>query len=49
MTPATLDSLNYTYNPVGSITHLSDVRNGTSTEDQCFDYDPLGRLATAWR
>ncbi|WP_280701498.1 RHS repeat-associated core domain-containing protein [Kitasatospora sp. GP82] len=41
---------NYTYNPVGQITSISDTPDNTPslTDRQCFTYDSLGRLATAW-
>ncbi|MGW3183746.1 polymorphic toxin-type HINT domain-containing protein [Kitasatospora sp. NPDC001119] len=41
---------NYTYNPAGSITSITDIpdNNPTATDRQCFTYDYLGRLTTAW-
>jgi RHS repeat-associated protein len=42
------DDTSYTYDPYGNITAQTDVRNGTTTETQCFDYDTLDRLTQAW-
>lgn len=41
---------NYTYNPAGSITSITDIpdNNPSATDRQCFTYDYLGRLTTAW-
>ncbi|MDQ0313352.1 RHS repeat-associated protein [Kitasatospora herbaricolor] len=41
---------NYTYNPVGAITSITDIPDNkpSATDRQCFTYDTLGRLATAW-
>ncbi|MFD5435128.1 RHS repeat-associated core domain-containing protein [Kitasatospora sp. NPDC127067] len=41
---------NYTYDPVGSITSITDIpdNNPAATDRQCFTYDYLGRLTTAW-
>ncbi|WP_280725004.1 polymorphic toxin-type HINT domain-containing protein [Kitasatospora sp. MAA4] len=40
----------YTYNPAGQVTSVSDIPNNTpsATDRQCFTYDTLGRLTTAW-
>jgi RHS repeat-associated protein len=43
-----MDDTSYGYDPSGNITSQTDVRNGTSTETQCFTYDPLDRLTQAW-
>ncbi|MFI2612514.1 polymorphic toxin-type HINT domain-containing protein [Kitasatospora sp. NPDC018619] len=41
---------NYTYDPVGSITSITDIpdNNPGAADRQCFTYDYLGRLTTAW-
>ncbi|MFC7219754.1 polymorphic toxin-type HINT domain-containing protein [Streptomyces polyrhachis] len=45
--PGVDKSATYTYDEAGNITGISDVsRDGT--DNQCFDYDYLGRLAEAW-
>ena len=39
----------YTYNDAGRILKIDDARSsGASKETQCFRYDLLGRLTTAW-
>ncbi|MDP9844633.1 RHS repeat domain-containing protein [Streptosporangium lutulentum] len=38
--------LNYTYDAVGNITKIADRAGGQDT--QCFDYDHLRRLTSAW-
>ncbi|WP_158702260.1 RHS repeat-associated core domain-containing protein [Kitasatospora sp. MMS16-BH015] len=40
----------YTYNPSGRVTSVKDVpdANPAQTDLQCFGYDYLGRLTTAW-
>ncbi|WP_152628357.1 polymorphic toxin-type HINT domain-containing protein [Streptacidiphilus neutrinimicus] len=43
-----MDDISYSYDPSGNITSQTDIRNGTSTETQCFTYDPLDRLTQAW-
>ena len=47
-----VDYTTYTYNAVGQITSVNDQQNynGTnpSTDLQCYLYDPLGQLKTAW-
>jgi RHS repeat-associated protein len=47
-TASAVDSTSYTYNPAGSITALSTVYNGASTDTQCFTYDQQNRLTAAW-
>jgi RHS repeat-associated protein len=42
------DNTSYTYDPSGNITSETDVRNGTETETQCFDYNTLDQLTQAW-
>ncbi|MFC1431859.1 RHS repeat domain-containing protein [Streptacidiphilus sp. N1-3] len=43
-----LDDTSDTYDPSGNITSQTDVRNGTTTETQCYGYDGLDRLTSAW-
>ncbi|MBV2156764.1 RHS repeat-associated core domain-containing protein [Kitasatospora sp. SUK 42] len=43
-----LDQFAYTYNPAGQITSVKDVQSASATDLQCFTYDYLGRLASAW-
>ncbi|MFE7526349.1 ricin-type beta-trefoil lectin domain protein [Kitasatospora sp. NPDC057542] len=49
-TLGTVQQTNYTYNPSGSITSITNIpdNNPTATDRQCFTYDYLGRLTTAW-
>ncbi|MFE3045313.1 hypothetical protein ACFXHG_35075, partial [Kitasatospora indigofera] len=49
-TNGAVQQTNYTYNPVGAITSISDIPDNTpaATDRQCFTYDTLGRLSTAW-
>ncbi|MDA8321949.1 MAG: sugar-binding protein [Actinomycetota bacterium] len=42
------DTTSYAYDPAGNVTSITDVRNGTQTEVQCYTYDLLDRLASAW-
>ncbi|WP_280718256.1 polymorphic toxin-type HINT domain-containing protein [Kitasatospora sp. MAP5-34] len=41
---------NYTYNPAGQLTSITGIPDNTpsATDRQCFTYDSLGRLSTAW-
>ncbi|MER5641085.1 RHS repeat-associated core domain-containing protein [Kitasatospora sp. NPDC002227] len=43
-----VDQTSYTYNPAGRITSVKDLQNASVTDLQCFTYDYLGRLTTAW-
>ncbi|MFI1524232.1 RHS repeat domain-containing protein [Kitasatospora cineracea] len=43
-----MDDTSYVYDPAGNITSQTGVRNGTTTETQCYTYDPLDRLTQAW-
>ncbi|MEV4612877.1 polymorphic toxin-type HINT domain-containing protein [Kitasatospora sp. NPDC049258] len=45
---ASVDHTSYTYNLSGAITSVSNVQGGTATDTQCFTYDYLGRLTSAW-
>ena len=49
-TPATVDDESYYYDPSGNTTAQSDTRLGSSStaETQCYQYDTLDRLTTAW-
>lgn len=49
-TNGAVDQYTYTYNPAGQTTSVSDIQNNTpaNTDLQCFTYDSLGRLTTAW-
>ncbi len=43
-----IDDTAYTYDPSGNLTRQTETRQGTQTETQCFQYDPLDRLTQAW-
>ncbi|MFF5230211.1 RHS repeat-associated core domain-containing protein [Dactylosporangium sp. NPDC000521] len=44
-----INDLTYTYDAFGKIEKIGSARNsGAATETQCFTYDLLGRLTTAW-
>jgi len=47
-TPATVDDERYSYDNTGQVTSEADTLAGGSAQVQCFDYDYLGRLTTAW-
>ncbi|MFJ2782280.1 MULTISPECIES: polymorphic toxin-type HINT domain-containing protein [unclassified Kitasatospora] len=49
-TRGAVQQTNYTYNPAGSITSITNIPDNTpsATDRQCFTYDYLGRLTTAW-
>ncbi|WP_406319838.1 type IV secretion protein Rhs [Streptosporangium sp. NBC_01639] len=46
--PATDLDLNYTYDAIGNITKITDMAGGQSRDTQCFAYDNLRRLTSAW-
>jgi RHS repeat-associated protein len=46
--PVAVDDLTYTYDQAGNITAEADNRTNTTTETQCYTYDPLDRLSQAW-
>ena len=48
MSTTPFDDTSYGYDPSGNITSEQDTRNGTAAELQCFGYDLLERLTTAW-
>ena len=43
-----VDITSYTYNAAGKITSALDKQDSGSTDLQCYGYDNVGRLATAW-
>lgn len=49
-TPASVDETAYKYDLSGNITRQTETRSGSSatSETQCFGYDALDRLTTAW-
>ena len=49
-TTGSVDQYNYTYNQAGQLTSAQDIPDNTpaSTDLQCFTYDTLSRLSTAW-
>ncbi|MFC1440374.1 RHS repeat-associated core domain-containing protein [Streptacidiphilus sp. N1-10] len=49
-TQGAVDQNDYTYSPSGQVTSITNIPNNTpaSTDRQCFTYDYLGRLTTAW-
>ncbi|MFF0083125.1 hypothetical protein ACFYR1_25890 [Streptomyces canus] len=50
VTPSSVDETAYTYDLSGDITRQTETRSGSSTtaETQCYAYDTLDRLTTAW-
>ncbi|WP_416968495.1 polymorphic toxin-type HINT domain-containing protein [Streptomyces sp. 4F14] len=38
----------YAYDPSGNVTSIRENAEGKAAERQCFTYDPLGQLKTAW-
>ncbi|MDF2707123.1 MAG: Rhs family protein-like protein [Nonomuraea muscovyensis] len=46
--PATDLDLNYTYDAAGNITKIADTPGGQARDTQCFAYDHLRRLTSAW-
>ncbi|WP_329082517.1 MULTISPECIES: RHS repeat domain-containing protein [unclassified Streptosporangium] len=46
-TTATDLDLNYTYDAVGNVTKIAD-RGASGQDTQCFDYDQMRRLTSAW-
>jgi RHS repeat-associated protein len=43
-----VDTTNYTYNDSGAVTSVSDAQSTGQTDTQCFDYNDLSELTTAW-
>ncbi|MGW9436133.1 polymorphic toxin-type HINT domain-containing protein [Streptomyces sp. NPDC055607] len=46
--PHWITTLIYGYDTVGNVTSIKDQQSATQTDQQCFSYDPMGRLANAW-
>ncbi|WP_159061911.1 RHS repeat domain-containing protein [Streptomyces sp. WM6368] len=46
--PSALSEVDYTYDPAGNITSLSELREGTTRDTQCFSYDYLRRMTEGW-
>jgi RHS repeat-associated protein len=46
--PVVVDNQNYTYDNNGNVTSDADTPSGGAAQSQCFQYDYLGRLQTAW-
>ncbi|MFE7129727.1 polymorphic toxin-type HINT domain-containing protein [Streptomyces sp. NPDC057638] len=47
-TVASVDATSYTYRPIGDVSSISTVRDGSATDTQCFTYDGQRRLKQAW-
>ncbi|MFE7638265.1 RHS repeat-associated core domain-containing protein [Kitasatospora sp. NPDC057518] len=45
---AHVDSVDYTYNPMGQVTSARNAQDGQVADLQCFTHDYLGRLTQAW-
>jgi RHS repeat-associated protein len=43
-----VDTHDYTYNQAGDVTSVSDAQNTGGTDLQCYAYDDLQRLTSAW-
>ncbi|MEO3816631.1 RHS repeat-associated core domain-containing protein [Plantactinospora sp. B24E8] len=48
VSPTRLADVNYTYDPAGNVTRISDRPTAGTTDTQCFRYDHLRRLREAW-
>ncbi|MFC8765750.1 polymorphic toxin-type HINT domain-containing protein [Streptomyces sp. NPDC057193] len=46
--PHWISTLTYGYDTVGNVTSIKDQQSATQTDQQCFSYDPMGRLVNAW-
>ncbi len=46
--PSELSEVDYTYDPAGNITSLSELREKTTRDTQCFSYDHLRRMTEGW-
>jgi YD repeat-containing protein len=42
------DDTSYSYDPSGNVTSETDTRNGTQSEQQCYNYTPEDQLSQAW-
>ncbi|WP_223874529.1 RHS repeat domain-containing protein [Salinispora fenicalii] len=47
-TPGTISDRNYTYDPAGNITSIAEAPEHGQADTQCFRYDQLRQLTTAW-
>ncbi|WP_406204341.1 polymorphic toxin-type HINT domain-containing protein [Kitasatospora sp. NBC_01560] len=45
---ASVDVVDYTYNPLGQVTSARNAQDGQVADLQCFNHDYLGRLTQAW-
>ncbi|KUH36238.1 MULTISPECIES: polymorphic toxin-type HINT domain-containing protein [Streptomyces] len=45
--PTPVSTTSYGYDPVGTVTSIT-AQQPAGTEEQCFAYDPMGRLVHAW-
>ncbi|MET9374388.1 polymorphic toxin-type HINT domain-containing protein [Streptomyces sp. NPDC002992] len=43
-----ISKLTYGYDTVGNVTSIKDTQSATAVDQQCFSYDPMGRLVEAW-
>lgn len=43
-----ISTLAYGYDTVGNVTSIKDTQSATAVDQQCFSYDPMGRLVEAW-
>ncbi|MEJ3750926.1 RHS repeat-associated core domain-containing protein [Actinomycetes bacterium KLBMP 9797] len=48
VSPNRLADVNYTYDAAGNVTKIADTPTGGAADTQCFTYDYLRRLASAW-
>jgi RHS repeat-associated protein len=48
VSPLHLADVNYTYDAAGNVTKIADTPVGGTADTQCFTYDYLRRLASAW-
>lgn len=48
VTSTPINDTSYSYDKSGQITSQTDVRQGSETETQCYNYDQLDRLTQAW-
>ncbi|MFD3761065.1 RHS repeat-associated core domain-containing protein [Streptomyces sp. NPDC058622] len=46
--PFELSEADYTYDPAGNITSISELREKTTRDTQCFRYDYLRRMTEGW-
>jgi len=46
--PMRLSNATYSWDPAGNLTKVVDQATGVATDTQCFKYDYLRRLTTAW-